>query len=406
LTFLSVNALMTATSSPYADLVPRRNNGRRPLRCVVLATWYPSVEEPISGIFVREAARAIARFNDVAVLYAHPVTGRRPPRPSDALEDGLRTVRVPFRAWPTPSASLPLRLRALVRGHRHLVRTGFTPDVLQAHVYLAGAGAVLIARRTGVAVVVVEHLGSFVQDTVAPRQRLLAKMVYEAADLVCPVSVALGHRLAALAPRARLLTVPSQVDTARFHPPVTAPARLGPARLLVVALLRPVKGVEYLLHALAIVRARRPVALDVAGDGPNRPELEALARRLGLQDAVRFLGRQSASRIAELMRGADLLVVPSLSENLPVVIIEAQATGLPVVASDVGGVRELVDERSGQLVPAADPAALAAAIEAVLARPTAYDRTAISIRAKESFGFEAIGARWDTILREVAGRTQ
>ena len=119
----------------------------------LVATWYPSVEEPIGGIFVREAARAIARFNDVAVLHAQPVTGRGPPRPSDALEDGLRTVRVPFRACPTPSASLPLRIRALVRGHRHLVRTGFAPDVLQANVYVAGAGAVLIARRTGVAVV-------------------------------------------------------------------------------------------------------------------------------------------------------------------------------------------------------------------------------------------------------------
>jgi glycosyltransferase involved in cell wall biosynthesis len=370
-----------------------------------MATWYPSAEEPIGGVFVREAARAVARFNDVAVLYAQPVTGRRPSRPSDALEDGLRTVRVPFRAWPTPSASLPLRLRALVRGHRHLVRTGFAPDVLQAHVYLAGAGAVLIARLTGVAVVVVEHLGAFVDDTVAPRQRLLAKVVYEAADLVCPVSVALGHRLADLAPRARVVTVPNQVDTTRFHPPATAPARFGPARLLVVALLRPVKGVEHLLHALAMVRARRPVALDVAGDGPSRLDLEALACQLGLQDVVRFLGRQSAPRIAELMRGADLLVVPSLSENLPVVIIEAQATGLLVVASDVGGVRELVDERSGQLVPPGDPAALAAAIEAVLARPTAYDRPSIAIRAKKSFGLDAIGARWDTILREVVGTT-
>ena len=127
---------MAATVSPDVDLGRGREKGRRPLRCVVVATWYPSAEEPIGGIFVREAARAIARFNDVAVLYAQPVAARRPSRPSDALEDGLRTVRVPFRAWPTPSASLPLRLRALVRGHRHLVRTGFVPDVLQAHVYL------------------------------------------------------------------------------------------------------------------------------------------------------------------------------------------------------------------------------------------------------------------------------
>jgi hypothetical protein len=85
----------------------------------------------------------------------------------------------------------------------------FAPDVLQAHVYLAGAGAVLIARRTGVAVVVVvQHLGAFVEDTAELRQRLLAKMVYEGADLVCPVSVALGHRLAALAVAAAVYEPP------------------------------------------------------------------------------------------------------------------------------------------------------------------------------------------------------
>ncbi len=323
----------------------------------------------------------------------------------DPLEHGLRTVRVPFHVWPTSSASLPLRFRALFRGYRHLVRSGFDADVLQAHVYLAGAGAVLLARRTGVPVVVVEHLGAFIEGRVGRPQRLLAKVAYERADLVCPVSDALGGRLAALAPRARFRTVPSSVDTTIFHPPAGPHARVGPARLLVVALLRRVKGVEHLLHALAIVRARRQVALDVAGDGPSRPELEVLAHRLGLAEAVRFVGLKSPRGVGELMRGADLLVLPSLSENLPVVIVEAQATGLPVVASDVGGVREIVDERGGRLVPPGDRTALAVAIEAVLARPEAYDRAAISARARERFGLAAIGAQWDAILRSLASGT-
>jgi glycosyltransferase involved in cell wall biosynthesis len=373
------------------------------LRCVVVATWYPSTEGPLEGIFVREAARAVARRHDVAVLYAQPVRGRQPPRPSDAVEDGLRTVRVPFRAWPTPRASLPLRIGALWRGYRHLARSDFAPDVLLAHVYLSAAGAVLLARRAGVALVVVEHLS--VDTRVGAPQRRLAQVVYEAADLVCPVSDDLGRRLAALAPRARLRTVPNQVDTARFYPPAAESVRDGAARLLVVAHLIPGKGIEHLLHALAAVRARRSVVLDVAGDGPSRWELEALARRLGLTDVVRFLGLKEPPRVAELMRAADVLVLPSLAENLPVVLIEAQATGVPVVASNVGGVREIVDERSGRLVPPGDRAALATAIEAILEHPDAYNRAAIAARARETFGLDAIGVRWDAILRELAAKT-
>ena len=105
------------------------------------------------------------------------------------------------------------------------------------------------------------------------------------------------------------------------------------------------------------------------------------------------------------MRAADVLVLPSLAENLPVVLIEAQATGVPVVASDVGGVREIVDERSGRLVPPGDRAALATAIEAVLEHPQAYNRAVIAARARETFGLDAIGVRRDAILREVAAKT-
>ena len=106
------------------------------------------------------------------------------------------------------------------------------------------------------------------------------------------------------------------------------------------------------------------------------------------------------------MRGADSLVVPSLSENLPVVIIEAQARHRTAGRGLRRGRRQPSSRQrgNGQLAPAAYPAALAAAIEVVLAHPTAYDRTAISTRAEERFGLEAIGARWDTIRRERLAR--
>jgi glycosyltransferase involved in cell wall biosynthesis len=369
-----------------------------------MATWYPSVDAPIHGIFVRETARAIALRHDVAVLYAQPTPARRPPPPVDAVEAGLRTVRVPFSVWPTSGTSLPLRLRALWRGYRHLIHSGFTPEIVQAHVYLAGAGAIPIARSAGVGAIVVEHLGAFVAGTLGAPQRRLARAVYEAADLVCPVSADLGRRLAALAPRARICPVPNAVDIGCFHPPAVKPQHDHVSRLLVVALLRPGKGIDHLLQALPAVRETQPVELDIAGDGPSRRELERLARQLGLAQSVRFLGLQEPARVAELMRVADVLVLPSLWENLPGVVIEAQATGLPVVASDVGGVRELVDERAGRLVPPGDRTSLASAIVRVLDHPQAYDRAGIAARARRTYGLDAISARWDGIFQQLLRR--
>jgi glycosyltransferase involved in cell wall biosynthesis len=374
---------------------PRRER----LRCLVVTPWYPSASRPVEGIFVRDLARAVARRHDVAVLFAEPAAPGTPPTRSDEIEDGLRTVRMRFRPLPTARASLPLRLLALRIALERLVRTGFRPEVLHAHVYLGGAGALLLRRGLHVPVVVSEHLSSFVDGTLDRPRRVLSRYVFERADLVCPVSDDLASRLAALAPRARLRVMSNLVDTELFHPPATRPE--GPPRLAFVGGLHPRKGVHHLLHALARVRERTPAVLEVVGDGPARMELEALASRLGIAAEVEFLGNRDRIDVAALMRRADLLALPSRSENQPVVLLEAQASGLPVVASDVGGVPEVVDGLAGRLVPSGDVDALAAAIESVLAEPGQFDRSAIAERARVRYGQEAVAARWDDVYREL-----
>jgi glycosyltransferase involved in cell wall biosynthesis len=379
-------------------MTPAASDANR-LRVLVLATWYPSPRRPADGVFVRETARALARRHDVAVVFAEPApAGARPAR-SDRVEDGVRTVRLAFRPLPTARASLPLRLLAFRLGLEHLRATGFRPDVLHAHVYLAGAAAVALGRRAGAPVVVSEHLGAFVGGTVGPAQLGLARAVYERADLTCPVSDDLGRRLAAVAPRARLRTMGNVVDTDLFRP---ADRRAdGPPRLAAVGALIPRKAFDQLLHALAALREQAPVTLEIAGDGPSRGALEALAARLGLREAVTFLGAQDRAGVAAVLRRADVLVLPSLIENQPVVLLEAQACGVPVVATRVGGVGEVVDAAAGRLVAPRDPGALARAIAAVLADPGAYDPVALAARARARFGHDAVAARWDGVYREL-----
>jgi glycosyltransferase involved in cell wall biosynthesis len=138
------------------------------------------------------------------------------------------------------------------------------------------------------------------------------------------------------------------------------------------------------------------------GQGELREELEEQSRRLGLGERVRFLGERPKEEVAELMRGAHLLVLPSLFENLPAVLIEAMASGLPSVASGVGGVPELLDPAVGTMVPPGDPEALAAGIEATLADLDRFDPQALADRARERYGYEAVGRIWDEIYESLS----
>jgi glycosyltransferase involved in cell wall biosynthesis len=140
------------------------------------------------------------------------------------------------------------------------------------------------------------------------------------------------------------------------------------------------------------------------GEGELRGELEEQARRLGVADAVRFHGQRGHRDVAELMRQADLFVLPSLFENLPCVLLEAIASGLPCVATAVGGVAEVLDDETGVLCQPRDPASLATAISLASDRREHFDPAAMAEQAHARFGFQAIEREWTGLYRELASR--
>ena len=158
------------------------------------------------------------------------------------------------------------------------------------------------------------------------------------------------------------------VDPARYD---TGSRTAVAKRILFVGRLAAVKGVPVLLEAMAKVRARHPDArLTLVGDGPDRGALEALAARLELSDVVTFAGYADEDGVAAHLADTDLFVLPSFAEGVPVVLMEAMAARVPVIASRVAGVPELVkDGESGCLVPAGDTESLVARMDMLLADP-------------------------------------
>lgn len=209
-------------------------------------------------------------------------------------------------------------------------------------------------------------------------------------------------------PPERVEVLHNAVDLERFRPAGEAERERARGRLglgatdavaACVARLEPVKGIDVLLDAWPAVEARVPgAALLLIGDGPERRALERRARRLRLE-RVRFLGyRRDVER---LLAAADVAVLPSRSEGFGQVILEAMAVGLPVVASRVGGIPEIVRPgTSGLLVPAEDPRALAEALGGLLREPgrRARMRTA-ALRTVRHFELPAVAASLEGIYR-------
>jgi glycosyltransferase involved in cell wall biosynthesis len=159
----------------------------------------------------------------------------------------------------------------------------------------------------------------------------------------------------------------------------------GSSRVLTVARLVPGKGIDVLLGALARLNGGGlAVEADVVGDGPDRERLAGRIRELGLDGRVRLHGPASQERVRELLAGATVFCLPSFSEGVPVVLMEAMASGVPVVATRITGVPELVEEeRSGVLVPPGRADLLADALERVLrATPAERDEMGAAGRAR------------------------
>ena len=182
-------------------------------------------------------------------------------------------------------------------------------------------------------------------------------------------------------PPHRISKQPLGIDPSRF--PFIA-RRLGPAepvRLVTIARLVEKKGVEYVLRALAQVRTSARVEYTIIGDGPLRPQLEALAGAVSSAVDVRFVGWRHQDEVATTLQSAHVLVAPSVTaadgdqEGTPVAILEAQASGLPVISTRHSGIPEIVqDGVSGRLVDERNAPALAAAIAEIVGTPDAWVR--------------------------------
>ena len=390
-----------------------------PLRLLTFSTLFPHAARPNHGIFVENRLRHLVESSAATSTVLAPVPwfpstapcfgdwARHAAAPRIEQRHGLSIHHPRYPVLPKIGMNVApfLLYRASLAAARRLIAEGARFDAIDAHyMYPDGVAAVWLGRALGLPVVVTAR-GTDVN--LIPRhtipRRMIQGAIAGAAHLIA-VSAALAEVLVELgAPAEKVTVLRNGVDTVLFRPPadrLAARAALGLTRptLLSVGLLIERKGHHRTIAALRDLPDRD---LLIAGEGPERARLEALARELGVADRVRLLGARPHAELTALYGAADALVLASSREGWANVLLEAMACGTPVVASPIWGNPEVVQEKAAGLIAAENtPQALAASIASLLADPPA--RAATRAYA-ERFGWAETTAGQLAIFRKLAG---
>lgn len=318
-----------------------------------------------------------------------------------AQQRGIRVKTLPMRR--------SLDLRSILELRQHLRREQI--DVVNTHSGVDSWIGGIAARLAGAPVLLrTRHLNF-------PLKRTPLNFVHYLPDRIVTCGEAIRKDLIerdGFNP-ARLVNIPTGIDFSRFvarKSRGTVRMELGRSEtdflVLMVGILRGVKGHEFALQALAIIAKKRPeIFLLLAGDGPMGDHLRQRARELGIESRVRFLGFRDD--IPDLMNAADMLLLTSKSEGVPQSVTQALGIGLPVAATRVGGVPELIEhDRTGLLVPRADPQAAADAIEYLLQNPERARRFARAAKAHAlaHFSLDAMLDKTERLCIELLGQKE
>ena len=375
-------------------------------KILFITAWYPHASNPMHGIFIREHAKAVSLYDDVRVIHLAGASPRGrlwtlSEETDQKLSNGIPTYHLSTRKFPLPGLSFLVFIWGIWRAFLQMQKYGFVPDILHANIFSAGVPAVILGKLYHLPVLISEHYSGFPRKMLSPMDIFKARFAFERAARVILVSQALKKGIEQYHIRANFRLIPNAVDLSRFLYDGSKIAH-EPPKFLFVGSLIPIKGLDFLLKALECIKDRR-WTLDIVGDGPERAGYEKLSRDLMIDRHLSFHGYQSHDNVAEFMRQADLFISSSLWDNFPSVLVEAQACGLPIVGTDVGGIPEIVYPGSGWLARPGDITSLSETLALALDQLSTINREEISMHAKK-YSRSEVGLQFHRLYEEVSSK--
>lgn len=371
------------------------------MKIAFISNYFPSSAEPWQGRSLYQTLRVLARKAEIQVFYPnadYPSALKPRSRRYNSLDPSYSPpdVKVSYYNYPAlPALSRPFNGWMAGRALLPAVRE-FAPDlVFSCFLYPDGCAALKIAKALGLPVVAMA-IGSDINRIGDPFSRHHTRRVLRDADSIVTVSGDLAQKAVAMGASPKTTrAVMNGCDLSVFHPMDRLEARrklgIDPIAEAVVYIGRMdvKKGLRELVGAAVSLRAQREnLQVYMVGEGPDRSLIDSAIQAAGANGWIHTLPACAFDEVALWMAAADLVTLPSYMEGCPNVVLEALASGRPVVATRVGGIPEIMSDECGRLVPPRDCAALAEAIASVL--DSRWNAGEIS--AKRSRSWDAVAA--------------
>lgn len=384
------------------------------MHILIIPSWYPSHYASVNGTFFRDQAEALTEAGLKVGVIAPIQRSMRQlnfrtffqnvGQITRDSESGVHVYRK--HAWCPPKGGKigrKLWLSYATKLFQEYVEDHGFPDLIHAHCHIwAGRAAKIINEKYGIPFIVTEHYTGYLTGNIPAWKFMEVPAIARSAAKVLAVSEALARKLEFLIKGISVSVVHNMVNVEYFDKPSQRSSSL-PYRFLFVGFLQKKKAVDVLISAFSeLVQNGYDVFLEVGGDGPERTMLENMVKEKKISDRVSFLGLLTRENVRKAMWRANAFVLPSYVETFGVVLIEAMATGLPVIANRCGGPEEFVEKSSGLLLEPGDVKGLSdAMLKFVTSANSDYDSKYIREDTLKRFSRKNIAQKLIQTYREV-----
>ena len=364
---------------------------------VFLARWYPHRYDPMFGLFVQRHAEAAALFNDITVIYCQQTTDNGQQTSSKEKfeivrtnENNVDTIRVYYKK---PKNKIQSLLR-FYRANMMALKLCKKPDLIHVHV-LTRLGVIAwiqkILHKTPY--IITEHWSRYLpgNDFTGFLRKTACKLVVRNAETVTTVTENLATAMSNHGLKNdNYVVLPNVVNLDMFH---ISEKNNNPCKIIHISCFEDKsKNISGLLESLKIIDNKGiDFQCKLIGEGMDLDLMKDKAKNLQLINKVSFTGLLQGQALADVLSSGDFLVLSSNYENMPVVILEALASGLPVVSTNVGGIKEMIDDTKGILVEPRNKEALAEAMIKMIETHKNYDANYLRNSVIEKYGYESVG---------------
>ncbi len=385
------------------------------LKILFIPRWYPNRVNPMSGIFIKRHALAVALKHKVAVLFvnADPCMKDKIYDSEFSNEDGILSVRVYYNnsipAIPFISRAIKFYryFKSCKKGIGIMEKEFGTPDISHIHVL---ARTFFIAYFYQyfhkVPFVVSEQWSGYLPEDGLYKgffKNMLTQIAIRKASAVTTVSESLKNAMRNHGLENNYSIIPNVADVNLFSPVQYKKSRTKVQLLTVAVMDNRAKNISGVINVMKKLREiRTDFEYHIIGDGEDRLMLEKLASENDLLNSfVFFEGSKISEEVAGAMRQVDLFILFSNYDNMPCVMVESFASGIPVIGSDIHGMKEHIKEGRGIVVPPGNEEALLNAILSAIEKLNSFDKNLIRKYAEDNFSYQAVVNKFDLVYQKV-----